>query len=84
MGKLGEARMRSLPPVRPDRLAELHLTRRELEVLELVASGATNEKIAARLGISPLTVKKHVERMLAKLDVSNRAALVAAVWRRST
>lgn len=52
-------------------------------MLELVAQGRTNEQIAASLDLSPLTVKKHLERMSAKLGVSNRAALVALAWQRS-
>lgn len=54
------------------------LTARESEVLGWVASGGSNAQIAARLGLSPLTVKSHVERVLEKLDLPNRAA--AAAW----
>jgi DNA-binding CsgD family transcriptional regulator len=54
------------------------LTSREGEVLELVAAGLTNAAIAERLWISPGTVKKHLDNVYAKLDVSNRAAAVAA------
>lgn len=53
------------------------LSARELEVLELVASGATNAEIAAQLVISPGTVKSHVKRIMRKLHVSNRAEAVA-------
>lgn len=52
-------------------------------MLELVAEGRTNEAIATSLELSPLTVKKHLERMSAKLGASNRAALVALAWQRS-
>jgi DNA-binding NarL/FixJ family response regulator len=56
------------------------LTRREQEVLRLVANFATDREIAAQLSISPRTVMHHVSSILAKLGVSNRraAALVAA------
>jgi two-component system, NarL family, response regulator LiaR len=55
------------------------LTRREREVLELIAHGRSNKRIAFELGISEKTVKAHVGRVLAKLGVSDRtqAALLA-------
>jgi len=55
------------------------LTAREREILDLVASGATNKAIARSLGISPGTVKVHVERLIGKLGVSDRtqAAVLA-------
>jgi DNA-binding NarL/FixJ family response regulator len=56
------------------------LTRREQEVLELLASGRSNKRIAFELGISEKTVKAHVGRVLAKLGVSDRTeAAVLAV-----
>jgi DNA-binding NarL/FixJ family response regulator len=56
------------------------LTRRELDVLRHVAEGLTNAETALRLGVSPGTVKVHVERLIAKLGVDNRtqAAVHAA------
>lgn len=55
------------------------LTEREHEVLMLVSQGMTNKQIARSLTISPATVKAHVERIIAKLGVSDRtqAAVVA-------
>jgi DNA-binding NarL/FixJ family response regulator len=55
------------------------LTAREFEVLELIAQGRANKRIAFELGISEKTVKAHVGRVLAKLGVSDRtqAALLA-------
>jgi len=55
------------------------LTRREREVLELIARGRSNKRIALELGISEKTVKTHVGHLLAKLGVSDRtqAALLA-------
>ncbi|HEY7077241.1 MAG TPA: LuxR C-terminal-related transcriptional regulator [Solirubrobacteraceae bacterium] len=50
------------------------LTQRELEVLRLVATGATNKTIAARLVLSERTVDRHVSNILAKLRVPSRAA----------
>lgn len=60
--------------------SEEHLTPREVEVLELVASGASNTEIAERLVISPFTVKRHVTHLLTKLGVNSRtkAAKVAS------
>jgi len=52
------------------------LTARQLEVLELVASGRSNREIASLLRVSENGVKAHVARLLAKFDVPNRAALV--------
>jgi len=55
------------------------LTQREREVLELIANGRSNKRIALELGISEKTVKTHVGHVLAKLGVSDRtqAALLA-------
>jgi DNA-binding CsgD family transcriptional regulator len=74
---------RRLPSFDAARLGTLGLSRRELAVLELVGQGRTNEQIGETLGLSPLTVKKHLERMSTKLGASNRAALVAVAWQRS-
>ena len=52
------------------------LTGRELEVLELLARGATNPQIAQALGISLHTAKTHVERIIGKLEVSDRTQAV--------
>ena len=56
------------------------LARRELEVLRLLARGKTNQEIAQRLGLSALTVKTYVQRIIGKLGVSDRtqAAVRAA------
>jgi DNA-binding CsgD family transcriptional regulator len=54
------------------------LTKRENEVLAMVAVGASNEDIADRLCISPHTVKTHVYNIFKKIDVPNR--LQAAFW----
>ncbi|MCU1552363.1 MAG: LuxR family transcriptional regulator [Glaciihabitans sp.] len=50
------------------------LTPRELEVIDPVASGATNDEIAAKLYVSRATVAKHLENILHKLDCPNRTA----------
>jgi LuxR family transcriptional regulator of csgAB operon len=56
----------------------IFLTRRELEILSMVVSGATNEEIAARICISPHTVKTHIYNIFKKINVPNR--LQAALW----
>ena len=53
------------------------LTRREWEVAELVAIGATNRQIAARLYLSERTAQKHVQHILTKLDLANRSQITA-------
>lgn len=55
------------------------LTRRELEVLELLGAGASNASIAARLCISPDTAKSHVKRIFKKLGAANRVE-AATIW----
>lgn len=57
------------------------LTARELEVLSLIAEGLTNKGIAQRLGLSPRTIKTHVQNILGKLDVPDRTAAVARAFR---
>jgi DNA-binding NarL/FixJ family response regulator len=52
------------------------LSRRELEVLALLAESLSNQEIAARLHIAPGTVKNHVSSILSKLDAGNRAKAV--------
>jgi DNA-binding NarL/FixJ family response regulator len=53
------------------------LTVREREVLELMASGATNTQIGEELVVSEGTVKSHVKRILRKLRAANRAEAVS-------
>jgi DNA-binding NarL/FixJ family response regulator len=62
-------------PDAPDERLGL-LTPREIEVLETIASGATNAEIAARLHMAEGTVKTHIGNLLAKLQCRDRVALV--------
>ena len=66
-------------PTRRGRARPEQLTRREREVLALIARGRSNKRIALELGISEKTVKTHVGHVLAKLGVTDRtqAALLA-------
>ncbi|MEU2393622.1 response regulator transcription factor [Streptomyces sp. NPDC007369] len=61
-----------------ERLAAL--TGREREVLVHVAGGLSNDEIAGRLQVSPLTVKTHVNRAMAKLGARDRAGLVVIAY----
>jgi DNA-binding NarL/FixJ family response regulator len=56
------------------------LTEREREVLALVAEGLSNDEIAVRLFLSPLTTKTHVSRILTKLAARDRAQLVVIAY----
>jgi DNA-binding NarL/FixJ family response regulator len=56
------------------------LTDREREVVTLVAAGLSNEEIAARLVVSPLTAKTHVSRAMTKLAARDRAQLVVIAY----
>jgi DNA-binding NarL/FixJ family response regulator len=56
------------------------LTDREREVVALVALGLSNEEIAGRLVVSPLTAKTHVSRAMVKLGARDRAQLVVAAY----
>ena len=64
----------------PDRVSGL--TKREVEVLRLVAEGLNNQSIAERLFLSDHTVHRHLANILGKLNVSTRAAAVAQAARR--
>ncbi len=65
-------------PARGERLDSL--TGREREVLVQVAGGHSNDEIAERLEVSPLTVKTHVNRAMAKLGARDRAQLVVIAY----
>jgi DNA-binding NarL/FixJ family response regulator len=58
------------------------LSARELEVLALAAEGCTNNEIAARLGLSPQTVKTYLDRVFTKLGVNDRTAAVRVAMQR--
>jgi DNA-binding CsgD family transcriptional regulator len=65
-----EARRRPVP----------ELTPRQWQLMDLLAGGGTNAQIARRLGISEATVRKHLENIYRRLDVSSRAAAITRAF----
>jgi DNA-binding CsgD family transcriptional regulator len=59
-----------------EKLRELGVTRRELEILELIAAGLSNREIAEKLFVSENTVKTHSSRLLGKLSAKRRTQAV--------
>jgi DNA-binding NarL/FixJ family response regulator len=57
-----------------------NLTRREVEVLDLLRTGASDKEIADSLGVSRSTASKHVENILKKMKVTNRTAAASLSW----
>ena len=57
------------------------LSNREIEILQTAANGLTNQEIADRLCISPLTVARHMQNIFSKIGVSNRAEATAFALR---
>jgi DNA-binding CsgD family transcriptional regulator len=84
LAAVGEsAAVRLVSPVpRRDAETNIELTPRELDVLALLAEGASNKDIARRLGISVHTAKFHVGSLLEKLDATGRTDAVAHAARR--
>jgi DNA-binding CsgD family transcriptional regulator len=60
---------------------ELRLSRRELDVLSLIAEGRSTREIAAALWVTEETVKSHVSRVLRRLHARTRAHAVAIAYR---
>ncbi|MER6267526.1 response regulator transcription factor [Streptomyces sp900105755] len=75
---IAEFAARSKEPAAADVL--VRLTEREREVMALVGIGLSNEEIARRLVVSPLTAKTHVSRTMVKLGARDRAQLVVLAY----
>ncbi|MFJ2260861.1 response regulator [Streptomyces sp. NPDC087844] len=75
---IAEFAARSKEPAAADALARL--TEREREVMALVGIGLSNDEIARRLVVSPLTAKTHVSRTMVKLGARDRAQLVVLAY----
>jgi DNA-binding NarL/FixJ family response regulator len=75
---IAEFAARSKEPAAADVLTQL--TEREREVMALVGIGLSNEEIARRLVVSPLTAKTHVSRTMVKLGARDRAQLVVLAY----
>jgi DNA-binding CsgD family transcriptional regulator/predicted negative regulator of RcsB-dependent stress response len=71
-----------LPDAADGQRAAGGLTRRELQILRLVATGRTNRSIAEKLGLSEKTVARHISNIFNKLNVSSRAAATAYAFQR--
>jgi len=71
------SRLRPLMPRQPDMTHIASITGRERQILAWVREGKSNLQIGEGLGISPLTVKNHLQKILRKLGASNRAQAVA-------
>lgn len=75
---IAEFAQREKTPLPDDRLDVL--TGREREVMRLIAAGCTNDEIAVRLVVSPLTAKTHVSRIMAKLGARDRSQVVVFAY----
>ncbi|NOT27762.1 MAG: response regulator transcription factor [Acidobacteria bacterium] len=73
---------RTVDPGAPNSVAHAALSRREQQVLQLIAAGMRNREMAARMGISEETVHTHLRNIFQKLSVSDRAHALAVAVRR--
>lgn len=76
---LNDASLTVAPPPALKSDAEVGLSAREVDIMEWVRKGKTNQEIGMILDISAFTVKNHIQRIFKKLDVVNRAQAVAKI-----
>jgi PAS domain S-box-containing protein len=76
-----ERLVQTQPPAPPEGTPPPELTRREIEVLRLLAGGASTRTMAERLHVSPATVRNHVQNILGKLGVHSRLEAAACATR---
>jgi DNA-binding NarL/FixJ family response regulator len=74
--RLREQTRQTQPEGETPKPADVELTQREAEVLQLIAEGYANKQIAAELNLSVKTVEKHRQQVMQKLDIHNIAGLV--------
>jgi DNA-binding NarL/FixJ family response regulator len=79
LAEFGRSQHRSDTPRETSTILDV-LTAREREVMALVATGLSNDEIASRLYLSPLTAKTHVNRAMMKLNARDRAQLVVLAY----
>lgn len=82
LGKKAEGPATAAGAPSRQQVSDVGLTRRELEIAELVAEGLTNKEIASRLTIARRTAEGHVENILAKFGFTSRAQIAAWVAER--
>jgi DNA-binding CsgD family transcriptional regulator len=68
-------------PIEPPGACAVALSRRELEVLRLIASGCSAKDVASALGLRPKTVNAYTSSLYRKLEIHSRAQAVSAAWR---
>ena len=78
---IDDPRSHEPPPLTGAALSPIPLTRREMQILSLAAQGLTARETADRLGISPLTARKHRENLMRKLSLHNTAEIAAYALR---
>jgi DNA-binding CsgD family transcriptional regulator len=76
MVSMPESNLRDQPTPQGVEVSRADLSERELEIIELVATGLTNQEIASQLTISKRTVDNHVSNIFAKTGAKNRVALI--------
>jgi DNA-binding NarL/FixJ family response regulator len=65
--------------IRPVRVGDVQLTPRESEILRMLGSGLTTIEVADMLSLSPVTVRRHISAVVAKLGVADRDAAIRAI-----